>query len=975
MTGCRLRVVLNIAALAFLSVQAKGQVWTFSGSGTWASNAPNSKWTAPNSPWQFSVQLSLSPLPPAPGSGSPCCPPGATAFDVYFSNFSYSLNGSPVSTAPLLIGYYTASAGGGILLDDFDGLNNGFLLGIGTQLFSGPTTSPTLLTGTFPAGNARFDFPDGTHAFVSSGTFSITNAQPGPLSLTALAVTATDALGTPCGYGSPTCTYPYYWTSWGNYRLYLQTSTGSWINPGYGSGINVQLAPGDNVFKIFGDSNSGDPFHGVALYFNGHGGSGSTFNLCNGPADIMASAPTAASASSTPLNTSFSNSCLGTAGTTFTSGSTTVTLMDFRWEYANVENLDLVGPTNNLPNGVLDMVGTFTLHVATAPQNFSDGFEAATINPFWTSLVTGTDGGLVHLTNTIAHTGSQSIELDTSGTFAQSYLSHNFSSPIYGTAQVWVYDNTPYTGYKILMIYNGTDGPGTAYHIYLDWGEQQTHLYYPATSTTWANTVLLPAQTSKTWHLWTFTSAPSGVTIQIDGATVFTQAINFPFDTIRFSQQGGAGAAFFDDFSVRQSIVPTSVPAAINSSPSGASVLVSGTGCAPGTYTTPTNLTWSANTSCTLNFTNPQTISGTQYAYSSATINGLSTVENPLIVNSGSQPLAIGATFTSVGLPACRYSVSPTSQSFPFQGGRGSITVTTQPGCTWTYSIGASWIHYYPVPEPQIICNPPCPPPPFTYLVDPNPGSAQRTGNITIAGQTVTITEAGTSTCTYTLSPSQQTFTDSGGSGALQVLTATGCPWSVLNNASFVTITSGLSGSGNGFVSLSVGSNTGGQRSGSLTVGGKTFMISQNGSACGAIDVSDKVTVSQGPIEVAGLFDLYSRTVTVTNTTGQTIGPIYLVLDGLPNYSGFCSGPLAYGCSLASAPPGTQITHCPALVQSSTGSYVVPWLSQLGPHQSYPVQNYACGGLSEPACVGLTFISNGPFYGYTPMVLTGVPNQ
>jgi len=42
--------------------------------------------------------------------------------------------------------------------------------------------------------------------------------------LTAVAVTATDANGTPCSYGSPTCTYPYYWTTWGDYHLYLQTS-------------------------------------------------------------------------------------------------------------------------------------------------------------------------------------------------------------------------------------------------------------------------------------------------------------------------------------------------------------------------------------------------------------------------------------------------------------------------------------------------------------------------------------------------------------------------------------------------------------------------------------------------------------------------------------------------------------------------------------------------------------------------------
>jgi hypothetical protein len=168
-------------------------------------------------------------------------------------------------------------------------------------------------------------------------------------------------------------------------------------------------------------------------------------------------------------------------------------------------------------------------------------------------------------------------------------------------------------------------------------------------------------------------------------------------------------------------------------------------------------------------------------------------------------------------------------------------------------------------------------------------------------------------------------------------------------------------------VSFSVGINSGGTRSGTLIVGGKTFMVTQNGSPCGAIDVSDNVTVSQGPVQPFGLFDGYQRTVTLTNLTGQTIpGPLYLVLDGLPNYSGACSGPPAYGCTLATLPPpmppSVPITHCPSLVQSSTGSYVVPWLTSgqvIGPHQSYPSGgNVLCGEPTEPACVGLDFNSN-----------------
>jgi hypothetical protein len=103
----------------------------------------------------------------------PTGPASDTGFEVAFANFTYSLNGTKVSTCPEFMVYEANSGGGGFLVDDLDGGFNGFILDFGTQLFSGPTSSPTLLTGTFSVPNSRFDFPDGTHAFVTSATLTI----------------------------------------------------------------------------------------------------------------------------------------------------------------------------------------------------------------------------------------------------------------------------------------------------------------------------------------------------------------------------------------------------------------------------------------------------------------------------------------------------------------------------------------------------------------------------------------------------------------------------------------------------------------------------------------------------------------------------------------------------------------------------------------------------------------------------------
>jgi hypothetical protein len=65
------------------------------------------------------------------------------------------------------------------------------------------------------------------------------------------------------------------------------------------------------------------------------------------------------------------------------------------------------------------------------------------------------------------------------------------------------------------------------------------------------------------------------------------------------------------------SFVPT-IPAGsveITSSPSGATVTTSGSGCDPSTITTPLTEAWTPSSTCTLSVTSPQTVAGTQYTF------------------------------------------------------------------------------------------------------------------------------------------------------------------------------------------------------------------------------------------------------------------------------------------------------------------------------------------------------------------------
>ena len=88
-----------------------------------------------------------------------------------------------------------------------------------------------------------------------------------------------------------------------------------------------------------------------------------------------------------------------------------------------------------------------------------------------------------------------------------------------------------------------------------------------------------------------------------------------------------------------------------------------------------------------------------------------------------------------------------------------------------------------------------------------------------------------TTGCTYAISPSSATAGSGASSGAFSVSTSSGCTWSASSNASWLTTSS--SGSGSGTVNYSVAANTGAARSGTITVGGQSFTVSQQAGSGG----------------------------------------------------------------------------------------------------------------------------------------------
>jgi hypothetical protein len=119
-----------------------------------------------------------------------------------------------------------------------------------------------------------------------------------------------------------------------------------------------------------------------------------------------------------------------------------------------------------------------------------------------------------------------------------------------------------------------------------------------------------------------------------------------------------------------------------------------------------------------------------------------------------------------------------------------------------------------------------------SYTVAANPDPTPRTGSITIAGQTFTVAQAAAASCSFTLSQQFQSPTFPAGTGSVDVTTQDGCAWSAVSNASFLTVTSGASGTGSGTVTFSYTANRHHRaRVGTITIGDAIHLVvGQNGN-------------------------------------------------------------------------------------------------------------------------------------------------
>ncbi len=105
--------------------------------------------------------------------------------------------------------------------------------------------------------------------------------------------------------------------------------------------------------------------------------------------------------------------------------------------------------------------------------------------------------------------------------------------------------------------------------------------------------------------------------------------------------------------------------------------------------------------------------------------------------------------------------------------------------------------------------------------------------------------------CNYVVAPVSRSHGSSADSGTITVTAGVGCAWTATPLSPWITIVSGASGSGNGWVTYSVSANSSGSmRTGAISVQGTSVSISQAGTVGNRIYGFDVSSVGQGVISL-----------------------------------------------------------------------------------------------------------------------------
>ncbi len=257
-------------------------------------------------------------------------------------------------------------------------------------------------------------------------------------------------------------------------------------------------------------------------------------------------------------------------------------------------------------------------------------------------------------------------------------------------------------------------------------------------------------------------------------------------------------------------------------------------------------------------------------------------------------------TVTQAAAASCSYSLNATTHTTVAAGESVTGSVTTGAGCAWTTVSNVPWITITAGASRTGTQT-------FDYTVAVNAG-ALRVGTVTIAGLTLTVTQAAAGGCSFSLDATSLSVGAAASTQSGTVTTTGGCTWTAISRAAWITVTAGWAGTGTGTFTYSVSANAGTLRTGSITVADFSLVITQAAAASPAVDPQpDDAPDPNRDVSLHNfLYDLPADKVIGTwSMTGGTIlaaYPLTNIDDGVPsNPTRFVANPTRLVCDHASA--------------------------------------------------------------------------
>jgi hypothetical protein len=173
-------------------------------------------------------------------------------------------------------------------------------------------------------------------------------------------------------------------------------------------------------------------------------------------------------------------------------------------------------------------------------------------------------------------------------------------------------------------------------------------------------------------------------------------------------------------------------------------------------------------------------------------------------------------TVTQTGYTA---TLSPSTASYTLSGGTGNINVAADAGVSWTALSNAAWIT---VNSASGVSSGT-----VNYSVAPYSGVNTRSGTMTIAGKTITVSQTGAD---VNISPYETAKAYSSDIVLVQVTALSTTSWSVNPQNSWISVVDSGNGFGDSTITLAIGTNPSyAERVGNVAIGSATFTIRQAG--------------------------------------------------------------------------------------------------------------------------------------------------